>query len=85
MRIRRAVSLYLNRKQAVDFAYQGAAEVSGLPFPHYPRLADYFIDMEAKVKEFRILDYDTKAADALMAQAGAVKDSSGVGPSTARN
>ena len=36
VRIRRAVSLYLNRKQAVDFAYQGAAEISGVPFPALP-------------------------------------------------
>ena len=78
VRIRRAVSLYLNRKQAVDFAYQGAAEISGVPFPHYPRLAPYFTDMEATVKELRILDYDARAADALMTQAGAVKDATGV-------
>ncbi|MFI4983463.1 MAG: ABC transporter substrate-binding protein, partial [Nevskiales bacterium] len=78
VRIRRAVSLYLNRKQAVDFAYQGAAEVSGLPYPRYPRLAPYFTDMEATIKQYRIVDYDAKAADALMTEAGAKKDGSGI-------
>ena len=46
VRIRRAVSLYLNRKQAVDYAYQGAAEISGLTYPRYPRLEVYFSDMD---------------------------------------
>lgn len=78
IRIRRAVSLYLNRKQAVDYAYQGAAEIAGVPFPHYPRLAPYFVDMAGTVKELRILDYDAKAADALMQQAGAAKDATGI-------
>ncbi len=78
VRIRRAVSLYLNRKQAVDFAYLGAAEVSGLPYPRYPRLAPYFTDMEATIKQYRIVDYDAKAADALMTEAGAKKDGSGI-------
>jgi peptide/nickel transport system substrate-binding protein len=78
IRIRRAISLYINRKQAVDYAYQGAAEISGVPFPHYPRLAPYFTDMADTVKQLRIVDYDAKAADALMQEAGAAKDSSGV-------
>jgi peptide/nickel transport system substrate-binding protein len=78
VRIRRAVSLYLNRKQAVDFAYLGAAEVSGLPYPRYPRLLPYFTDMEATIKQYRILDYDPKAADALMTEAGAKKDQDGI-------
>ena len=33
VRIRRAISLYLNRKQAVDYAYQGAAAVYGMIYP----------------------------------------------------
>ncbi len=78
VRIRRAVSLYLNRKQAVDYAYQGAAEVSGMPFPHYPRLSPYFGDMADTIKKLRITDYDAKAADALMTEAGCVKDGQGV-------
>lgn len=78
VRIRRAVSLYLNRKQAVDYAYQGAAEVSGLPYPRYPRLVPYFTDMDETITKLRILDYDTKAADALMTEAGCVKNAQGL-------
>jgi peptide/nickel transport system substrate-binding protein len=78
IRIRRAVSLYLNRKQAVDYAYQGAAAILGLPYPRYPELVKYFDDMDATIKKLRILDYDAAAADALMKEAGAVKDGSGV-------
>lgn len=78
VRIRRAVSLYVNRKQAVDYAYQGAAATYGMPYPYYPRLIPYFKDMADTIKKLRIIDYDTKAADALMIEAGAKKDSSGI-------
>ncbi len=78
VRVRRAISLYLNRKQAVDYAYQGAAEISGVPFPHYPKLAEYFDDTAEQIKRQRLLEYDAKAADALMKEAGAVKDGSGI-------
>ncbi len=77
IRIRRAVGLYLNRKQIVDFAYEGAAEISPLPYPRYPALQPYFGRMEAKIKELRVVDTDAKAADALMLEAGAKKDAQG--------
>ncbi len=77
IRIRRAVSLYLNRKQAVDYAYQGAAAMSGMPFPHYPRLSPYFGDMDAHDQAAIGSSTTTPtAADALMTEAGAVKDGS---------
>ena len=78
VRIRRAISLYINRKQAVDYAYQGAAAIDGMIFPRYPRLEIYFDDMAATIKNLRIIDYDAAAADALMKEAGARKDSSGI-------
>ncbi len=78
VRIRRAVSLYINRKQAVDYAYLGAAAIYGMPYPYYPRLKPYFSDMADTIKKQRIIDYDAKAADALMTEAGARKDGSGI-------
>lgn len=78
VRIRRAVSLYINHEQALDYAYEGAAEASGLPYPMYKALEPYYELMADKIKEDRILDYDPKAADALMTEAGAVKDSAGI-------
>ena len=77
LRIRRAVSLYLNRKQLIDFAYQGAAAVSTMPYPRYPALAPFIDDMNAEVARLRTSDYDPKAADALMKEAGATKDAQG--------
>ena len=77
VRIRRAVALYLNRKQIVDFAYEGAAEVTALPYPRYPALQPYFTAMEPEIKKFRTVDFDAKAADALMTEAGATKDAQG--------
>lgn len=74
LRIRRAVSLYLNRKQLIDFAYQGAASVSTIPYPRYPALEPFIKDMDDVVKRLRTADYDPKAADALMKEAGAEKD-----------
>ncbi len=78
VRIRRAISLYVNRKQAVDYAYQGAAAIYGMIYPRYPRLEIYFEAMADTIKKLRIIDYDPVAADALMKEAGAVKDGSGV-------
>jgi peptide/nickel transport system substrate-binding protein len=78
VRIRRAISLYVNRKQAVDYAYQGAAAIYGMIYPRYPRLEIYFEDMADTIKKLRIIDYDTAAADALMKEAGAIKDGSGI-------
>lgn len=78
VRIRRAVSLYVNRKQAVDYAYLGAAAIYGMPYPYYPRLKPYFGDMADTIKKQRIIDYDAKAADALMTEAGAKKDGGGI-------
>ncbi len=77
VRVRRAVSLFLNRQQIVDFAFDGAAEVTPLPYPAYPALQPYFKTMEAEIKQFRTVDFDTKAAEALMLQSGATKDSQG--------
>jgi len=78
VRIRRAISLYVNRKQAVDYAYQGAAAIYGMIYPYYPRLEVYFGDMADTIKKLRIIDYDPAAAEALMKEAGAVKDGSGI-------
>lgn len=77
VRIRRAVSLYLDRDQAVDYAYEGAAEVSGLFYPRYPALEPYYEDMAETIERLRITDHDRAAADALMAEAGATKDGQG--------
>lgn len=77
LRIRRAVSLYIDREQAVDYAYEGAAEVSGLPYPRYPALEPYYVAMADTIKRLRIIDTDKKAADDLMKAAGAVKDKDG--------
>ena len=62
----------------MDFAYQGAAEVRRCPIPRYPALQPYFTAMEPEMKKFRTVDYDPKAADALMTEAGAKKDAQGV-------
>jgi peptide/nickel transport system substrate-binding protein len=78
VRIRRAISLYVNRKQAVDYAYRGAAAIYGMIYPRYPRLEIYFEAMADTIKQLRIIDYDPAAADALMKEAGAVKDGSGI-------
>jgi peptide/nickel transport system substrate-binding protein len=77
VRIRRAVSLFLNRKQLIDFAYQGAAAVSILPYPAYPALQPFIKDIEPEVKRLRTADFDVKAAEGLMLEAGAKKDGQG--------
>lgn len=77
VRVRKAVSLYINRKQAIDYAYEGAAEPTALPYPRYKVLEPHFEDMAETIKKDRMLDYDVAAADALMKDAGCVKDAQG--------
>ena len=77
LRVRRAVSLFLNRKQLIDFAYQGAASVSTMPYPAYPALQPFIKDMAPEVARLRTSEYDPKAAEALMKEAGATKDGQG--------
>jgi len=77
VRIRRAVSLFLNRKQLIDFAYQGAASVSTMPYPAYPALQPFIKDMAPEVTRLRTSEYDPKAAETLMKEAGATKDGQG--------
>ena len=78
VRIRKAVGLYINQQQAVDYAYDGAAEITGLPYPKYKALLPYFEDLQPVIEKDRFLEYDPKAADALMTEAGAVKDAQGI-------
>ena len=47
-------------------------------YPRYPRLEIYFEAMADTIKQLRIIDYDPASADALMKEAGAVKDGSGI-------
>ena len=77
VRERRAVSLFLNRKQLVDFAYQGAAGISTMPYPRYPSLEPFIKDMDSEVARLRTSEFDPKAAENLMKEAGAVKDGQG--------
>jgi peptide/nickel transport system substrate-binding protein len=77
IRIRKAVSLYINQEQAVDYAYEGAAETTYLPYPRYKVLEPHFADMKEVAEKNRILGFDVAAADALMKEAGCVKDAQG--------
>ena len=78
VRIRKAVGLYINQQQAVDYAYEGAAEITGLPYPKYKALLPYFDDMQDTIKADGFLDYNKEAADKLMIEAGCVKDADGI-------
>lgn len=77
VRVRKAVGLYINQQQAVDYAYEGAAEITGLPYPKYKALLPYFEDMQPVIDKLGFLTYNKEAADKLMTEAGYAKDSEG--------
>jgi peptide/nickel transport system substrate-binding protein len=77
IRVRRAVGLYINKKQVVDVAWEGANEIATTPFPAFPALKPYIEDAAPLVKQYRIADFDRAAGDALMKDAGATKDGQG--------
>ncbi len=77
VRVQRAVSLYLNRQQLVAFAYGGAASVSTTLYPRHPALEPCIRDLDPVVARLRTNEYDVRAADTLMREAGATKDSGG--------
>ena len=78
--VRWAFSLYLNREELRDLAYDGAAAYNPLTMPQYPPLQPYF-DIAIEVMEEigrSTLDYDPDRGDEFMSGAGFEKNSDGM-------
>lgn len=74
LRVRRAVGLYINKRQVVDVAWEGANEIATTPFPALAALEPFIRDAAPIAQRHRIADFDRAAADRLMREAGATRD-----------
>lgn len=79
-RVRRAVSLAINRDLINDVLYEGAEIATIYPFPLYPGLQAFVDSPEVKALEERLKPglYDPDASAALMTDAGYTKNSRGL-------
>ncbi|HHG89401.1 MAG TPA: ABC transporter substrate-binding protein [Devosia sp.] len=79
-RVRRAVSLAVNRQQINDVLYDGAEVATIFPFPPYPGLQS-FVDtpaVQALIEKYEPGKYDLDESAALMTEAGYAKNRDGL-------
>ena len=79
-RVRRAVSLAVNRQQINDVLYDGAEVATIFPFPLYPGLQS-FVDtpaVQALIEKYEPGKYDLDESAALMTEAGYAKNRDGL-------
>jgi peptide/nickel transport system substrate-binding protein len=77
LRVRQALRHTINPKQVIDIFHEGAADQSFTPFPDFPVLHPYLVDVQEVAKSKALNTFDPKAAAALMQDAGFAKDSDG--------
>jgi peptide/nickel transport system substrate-binding protein len=74
VRVRRAMGYAMNVKQIVDVSSGGASDVSKTPFPNFPPLLPFIRSFDDVVAKNRVGDYDLKASEKLMLEAGYARD-----------
>ena len=79
-RVRRAISLSINRDVINDILYEGAKIATIYPFPLYPGLQTFVDSPEVKALEEKLKPglYDVDASAALMTEAGFAKNGDGL-------
>ncbi len=77
VRVRRAINHYLDRKQLIDVAYNGASEPKADPFPGFGSLKPYIEAVAPVAAKHGIGVFDKARGDALMTEAGYQKNASG--------
>jgi peptide/nickel transport system substrate-binding protein len=79
-RVRRAISLSINRDIINDILYEGAKIATIYPFPLYPGLQAFVDSPEVKALEEKLKPglYDVDASAALMTEAGFAKNGDGL-------
>lgn len=77
VRVRKAVNYYINRDQIIDVVYDGASERKYTPFPGFGSLKPYIDDAKVYADQYGIGHFDLAKGDALMKEAGYVKNSDG--------
>jgi len=75
--VRWAVSYAIDRKQAVDVAYNGWTEPATLPMPTYPGLAPYYDSVKDLLAKYPTNEFNLSKSSELMQKAGFTKGSDG--------
>jgi peptide/nickel transport system substrate-binding protein len=75
--IRWAISYAINRDEIVKFAFQGATQVSPLPYPDYPGLRPYFDSIKDLLEQYPTLEYNPQKTEEIMTSKGYTKDAEG--------
>ncbi len=78
VRVRRAINHYLDRKQLIDVAYNGASEPKADPFPGFGSLKPYIEAVAPVAAKHGIGVFDKARGDALMTEAGYQRNASGI-------
>lgn len=78
VRVRRAINHYLDRKQLIDVAYNGASEPKADPFPGFGSLKPYIEAVAPMAAKHGIGVFDKARGDALMTEAGYQKNANGI-------
>ncbi|MCX7381926.1 MAG: ABC transporter substrate-binding protein [Alphaproteobacteria bacterium] len=78
VRVRRAMAYAINPKQVIDIFHDGAADQAYTPYPDFPVLRPYVKDIEEVAKAKGVGSFDPRRSQALMSEAGYVKDGEGL-------
>lgn len=78
VRVRRAINHYLDRKQLIDVAYNGASEPKSDPFPGFGSLKPYIDAVAPVAQKHGIGVFDRARGDTLMTEAGYRKNAAGI-------
>ena len=77
VRVRRAVMHAINRKQLIEFAWDGANTPNYTPFPAYQKLNTYVDSTKDIIQKYGVDIFDLALSAKLMGEAGYKKDSEG--------
>lgn len=78
VRVRKALNHAINREQIAMIAFEGMTEASGSIFPPYAKLAELLERNAGLFEQSPVIDYDLAGTDALMTEAGFVKNGEGL-------
>jgi peptide/nickel transport system substrate-binding protein len=76
--VRWAVSSFLDRKQIIDVAYEGAGTLWPLPFPSYPPLRPYVDAAKPLLDKYPTLEFNASKGNQLMQGKGYKKNAQGM-------
>lgn len=76
-RVRKAMSLLINRDQVIEVAHDGASNIAVSPFPDFGSMAPFVSEIDDIIEQSRTSDYDPEAAYAMFTEAGLERDADG--------